>query len=114
MKTAGKRPAVIATTSLSLLAASVLGMPTTTSATDQSPYIENPSVYIRHLSDGLDSSTSTNMAMSYEKTQELASAKFAADEMFGEMRGSTPEEADLYESMLARISKPIDANIFSL
>ena len=53
--------------------------------------------------------------MAYVPTSKLVgSAKYAAYEMFGEMRGSTQEEKNLYENMLSRMSAPIDVDIFSL
>ena len=70
---------------------------------------------IRYVGDGFDYSTSFIGVMTCEQIgKPITSAKFAAYEMFSEMRGSTDEEKALYEDMLARMSKPISVDIFSL
>ena len=110
-----KRPVAAATTSLTLLAASAFGLSMTSSAVDAISYIDNPAAYIRNLTEMNEFSTSTSMALAYEKPFEpRQNVKFAALNMFGEMRSSTLEEKELYEDMLARISRPIDVDIFAL
>lgn len=70
---------------------------------------------IRYVNEGFNYSTTSNGVMAYEHIERPEqSAKFAAYEMFGEMRSSTQEEKVLYEDMLARMSIPIDVDIFAL
>lgn len=113
--TTGKIPAVIATTSAaSLVFAAMLSAPTT-SASNPIANIDAPDAIVRYVDNGFSFSTSTNTMMAYVPTSKLVgSAKYAAYEMFGEMRGSTQEKKNLYENMLSRMSAPIDVDIFSL
>ncbi len=110
-----KIPAIVATTSVaSLMLATAFATPLTGS-TGQDAYIDTPEALVRYVNDGFDFSTSSNSMMTYERIrQPMGSAKFAAYEMFGEMRSSTREEKVLYENMLARMSTPIDVDIFAL
>ena len=79
------------------------------------PFVDSPAAYIRNLTEMNEFSTSTCMALTYEKPLEpKQNAKFAAFDMFGKMRSSTLEEKVLYEDMLARMSRPIDVDIFAL
>lgn len=110
-----KMPAIVATTSVaSLMLATAFATPMTGS-TGQDAYLDAPDALVRYVNDGFDFSTSSNSIMTYERIEQpLESAKFAAYEMFGEMRSSTLEEKTLYENMLARMSTPIDVDIFAL
>ena len=111
-----KSPVAAATTSLTtLVMVSMLMMPAqTTSATSQEA-LTKPDALIWYANEGIDYSTSSSMTMTYEQIEKpFDIAKFAAFEMFGKMRGSTQEEKNLYEDMLARISRPIDVDIFAL
>ena len=110
-----KMPAIVATTSVaSLMLATAFATPMTGS-TGQDTYLDTPDALVRYVNDGFDFSTSSNSIMTYEHIERpIESAKFAAYEMFGEMRSSTQEEKNLYENMLARMSTPIDVDIFAL
>lgn len=102
-------PMTIATTSLAFSAALLSPVPTT-SGIDQSPYAETPQGLISYV-DGYGYSTSSAKTAEYERSHD---AKFAAYEMFGQMRNSTLEERELYGQMLARKSTPIGVDIFAL
>lgn len=110
-----KAPAIVVTTSVaSLMAATMFAVPMT-GTTGQNTYLDTPDAMVRYVNNGFDFSTSTNCMMSYEQIQKSNyTAKYAAFEMFGEMRGSTSEERSLYGDMLARMSRPIDVDIFAL
>jgi hypothetical protein len=108
-------PVALGTASLPIvMAASLFGMPATNSVSqfELLPTFE-PST--RGSSETLGIRSNTDITMAYEKSgYSPASAKFAAYELFGEMRNSTTEERALYEDMLDRISRPIDVNILDL
>ena len=110
-----KTPAVVATTSVaSLMVATMFAVPMT-GTTGQNAHLDTPDAMVRYVNNGFDFSTSTNCMMFYEQIQEPNYAvKYEAFEMFGEMRGSTSEERSLYGDMLARMSRPIDVDIFAL
>lgn len=112
-----KMPAVVATSSLTSLAVAgaMFVAPTMTGTVGQDAYLDNPAPMIRYINDAFDFSTSTGKMVAYENMENpVAGAKFAAYEMFGEMRSSTQEEKQLYEDMLERMSTPIDVDIFAL
>lgn len=116
LETTTKRmPTVVATTSVaSLIVATMLATPIT-STTGQDAYRDASDALVRYVNDGFDFSTSTNSMMAYEHIEKpTESAKHAAYEMFGTMRSSAQEEKDLYEDMLARISRPIDVDVFAI
>ncbi len=107
-------PTIVATTSV-LALATMLAIPMT-GTTGQNVHINMPGAMVRYVNDGFGFSTSTtNSMMAYEHIEKpVESAKYIAYEMFGKMRGSTLEEKNLYEDMLARMSTSIDVDIFAL
>ena len=62
---------------------------------------------------GVGFSASSEKTIAHERVERPpGSAKLAAFEVFDEMRGTTQEERNLYEDMLARLSEPIGVDIF--
>jgi hypothetical protein len=100
-----------------MLTATILTSPVMTSTANQDVFINRPDAILRpdtilpYITGTFNSFTSTVGVMSYERVQ---SPKYAAYELFGEMRSSTDEEMALFEDMLERLSMPLDVDIFSL
>lgn len=115
LETSTKRmPTLIATTSVASLLATMFTAPMTGTA-ESNIHLDTPDAMVRYINDGFDFSTSTNNMLTYENiSNSIGSVKYAAYEMFGKMRSSTEEEKNLYEDMLARMSTPIDMDIFAL
>jgi hypothetical protein len=68
-----------------------------------------------HANESADFLNSSSKTMVYEEIEKsVNSTKSAAFEMFGEMRSPTQEERNLCEAMLARVSEPIDVDIFAI
>lgn len=115
-RTNKKKPVTIVTTSVAsfaMVAAFAAPMPTGT--VGDGVYLKTPDPTVRYIENGFDFSTSSDsMMICRQIDNSVKTNKFVAYEMFGEMRGSTQEEKELYESMLARMSSPIDVDIFAL
>jgi type IV secretory pathway VirB9-like protein len=115
MKPAYVKPVEIATTtSLTVATSASSTVCGTTSATGQSAFPDSPVRYIDYVSNQMASGNTSSKAVEYALPESRRSMKFAAYEMFGQMRNSTSEEKKLYEDMVARKSKPIGVDIFAL
>lgn len=108
-----KMPLVIATTSLAI--ASAFGVTSTAIAVEPDIFMGSAKPYIRSL-DIDHSSTTVSDFSPMPQTDEapVVNIQSLALSLFGEMRNSTEEEKKLYEDMLARISTPIDLDIFAI
>lgn len=115
MKPAYMKPVEIATTT-SLMSAVLASSAAygTTNATGQSTFPDSPVRYIDYVNNQLVPGNTYSKAVEYALPESRWSMKFAAYEMFGQMRNSTSEEKKLYEDMVARKSKPIGVDIFAL
>lgn len=109
-----KTPVPIVTTSImafSMLAAPIFA----TGSINHNLSLDSQSAFILRASEDIARSTESSQTMKYTVQRGPAdSAKFAAFELFGEMRSTTQQEQELYANMLARISTPIDVDIFAL